>query len=80
MTPEQLLLGALSAVSTVLSVLGKIIWDETKECKTERRALREELEEVRERVGLTSGRLQAVDRCPVKECPHRSINIPVRNT
>ncbi len=77
MTPEQLLLAALTVVSGVLSTFGKIIWDETKECKVERRHLREELEEVREKVGLNSGRLQAVDRCPIPSCPFRpTINKP----
>lgn len=87
MTPEQLLLSALSVVSTVLSVLGKIVWAEIKECKVERRELRvesrqlrEELEDVREKVGLNSGRLQAVERCPVSGCPFRSMPHPHPST
>jgi len=73
MTLEQALLAALSVVSGVLVFIWKLLWDEAKECKTDRADLRDEIDKLREQHGLSTGRLEAVDRCPIASCPHRRI-------
>lgn len=73
MTIEQVLLSGLTVVSGVVVTISKLLWDEAKECKTDRKALRDEMDELREQLGLSTGRLEAVDRCPIAACPHRRI-------
>lgn len=73
MTLEQALLAALTVVSGVLVTIWKLLWDEAKECKSERKVIREELDECREQLGLHTGRLEAVDHCPTPACPFRRV-------
>jgi hypothetical protein len=73
MTLEQALLAALTAVSGVLVTVSKLLWNESMECKSDRKTIRAELDELREQHGLNAGRLEAVDRCPIAACPHRRI-------
>jgi hypothetical protein len=69
MTLEQALLAALSVVSGIVVVISKLLWNEAIECKTDRAWLREEMEKLREQLGLSTGRLEAVDHCPQASCP-----------
>ena len=71
MTIEQLLLAGITAVSGTLVFISKLLWAEAVECKNDRAVLRDEIEELREEVGLSTGRLQAIDHCPKPACPFR---------
>jgi hypothetical protein len=73
MTLEQALLSALTVVSGVLVAIWRLLWKEAMECKEDRKTIRGELDELREQHGLSAGRLEAVDRCPIAACPHRRI-------
>jgi hypothetical protein len=70
---EQAYLAGLTAVSGVLVYVAKLLWNEALECKNDRKTIRAELDELREQHGLSAGRLEAVDRCPIAACPHRRV-------
>ena len=71
LTLEQAYLAALTAVSGVLVIVAKLLWNEALECKEDRKVMREEMDELREEVGLSAGRLQALDHCPKPSCPFK---------
>ena len=58
MNPEQLLLGGLSAVTTALCFVAKLLWKEAQDCKRDRIALRKEVEDLRATSGRAQGRLE----------------------
>jgi hypothetical protein len=71
MTLESALLAALSAVTTALLYVCRLLWSEVKDCKTDRIALREEIEAVKEEMGVLKGAKQIYERCPMPACPFR---------
>lgn len=68
MTPEQLLLTALSAVTTALLWVVKELWRKSIECESDRHELRQLVEDVKTTNGELRGYLQAVGACPQKDC------------
>jgi hypothetical protein len=72
MTLESALFAALSAVTGALIYVCKLLWEEVKDCKTDRLALREEIEEVKEEMGVLKGTQKAYDLCPMSACPFRA--------
>lgn len=71
MTPENLLMSALSAVVGVLCYLAKLLWADSVECKNDRRELRAEIEKVKDESGELRGREFAFKNCPADPCPFR---------
>jgi hypothetical protein len=72
MTLESALFAALSAVTGALIYVCKLLWEEVKDCKTDRVALRDEIEKVREQVGELRGEQKAYHSCPSTSCPFKS--------
>jgi hypothetical protein len=78
MTLEQALLSALTAVSGVLLTVARLLWKEALECKDDRKTIRTELDRLNVQVGLSTGRLEAVEHCPQASCPfQRSAKVGV---
>ena len=71
MSLESALLACISVLSTVLTVIAKLLWSEVSDCKKDRVALRDEIEKVREQVGELKGRQTAYQACPLSSCPFR---------
>lgn len=71
MTPETLLMSAVSAVTGVLCFLAKILWQRSEDCERDRRELREEIEAVKSESGELRGREFAFKNCPKAPCPFR---------
>jgi hypothetical protein len=79
MTPEQLLLAALSAVTGALCFVAKLLWAKSVECETDRREMRDEIEILKEAKGLADGTLKAFEKCPAQPCPFRQIKAAMGN-
>lgn len=71
MTPEQLLLTAIAAVTGALVFVAKTLWGESLDCKRDRIALRMEIENVKTKAGESSGKLSVLERCAAPGCPFR---------
>jgi hypothetical protein len=69
MTPESLLLTALSAVTGCLCFLFRIIWERSKECEKWRAEKEPIIREMAERLGLAQGVATVVNACKTKNCP-----------
>lgn len=68
MTPEQLLLSALTAVTSALLYVVKELWSKAKECESDRKELRQLVEDVKTVNGELRGYLQAVGACSTTGC------------
>jgi hypothetical protein len=79
MTSEQLLLTALSAVTSALCFVAKLLWDRSVQCEVDRREMREEIEVLKEAKGLADGTLKAFEKCPAQPCPFRQIKAAMGN-
>lgn len=71
MTIEQILIGGIGAVTTALVFLFNLLWQRSEECEKDRRALRDEIEEVKAAAGVSTGTLKAFEKCPEKSCPFK---------
>lgn len=69
MTPEQLLLAGLSAVTGGLCFLFRIIWDRSKQCEQWRAEKEPIITEMAERIGLAQGAAKLINACKVDGCP-----------
>ena len=72
MSLESALLACISVLSTVLTVIAKLLWSEVSDCKRDRVALRDEIEKVREQIGELRGEQKAYHSCPSQACPFKS--------
>ena len=79
MTPEQLLLSAITALTSALLFVCKELWRRSNQCEADRVALRQEIEDVKTTNGELHGFMEAVKRCPVEGCGLREGH-PVRHT
>jgi hypothetical protein len=68
MTTEQLLITGIGAVTSALMYVCKILWDDKKECKADRIALRQEIEDVKTKSGVLGGFTSAVGVCDKEGC------------
>ena len=73
MTPEQLLLSALSAVVSVLVFVCKRLLKSSDQCEQDRRELRGEIEKIKQQHSRAEGHLDAVAQCAVPGCTMREI-------
>lgn len=71
MSIEALLLSALSAVTSALVFVVKLLWDRSVQCEKDRVELRDEIEALKEAKGLSDGTLKAFERCPAPTCPFK---------
>lgn len=71
MTPEQLLLTAVSTVTAALVFVCNLLWKEAEACKTERIEMRKELGSVHNEIAHRNGRLEAYQLCPNTACPFK---------
>lgn len=69
MTIETALLTAISAVTTALVAVVKILWDRSNQCEKDRMDLRNTLEKYIGAHANAEGRLEAFDACPATDCP-----------
>lgn len=76
MTLETALITAVSALSSVLSVISKLLWDRIKivevkadACEQHRTKMQDEIETLKEGRGEASAILTAVAACPAEKCP-----------
>lgn len=68
MDPEQLLLAGITAVTSALIFVVKVLWSRSEQCETDRISLRQEIEDVKTANGVLKGFREAVDRCPMQGC------------
>lgn len=71
MTLENALLTALTAVTSALVYVARLMWVKQERCEADRYELREEIEEMKALHGEATGTLNAVKRCPVPGCMFR---------
>jgi hypothetical protein len=68
MNVEQILLTGISAVTSALLFVVRILWRRSEECESDRRDLRQEIEDVKTHNGELRGYLDAVGACDKKDC------------
>src|SRR5262249_30751199 len=68
MTVEQALLTGISAVTSALLFVVRILWHRSEECESDRRDLLQEIEDVKTHNGELRGYLEAVGSCDKKDC------------
>jgi hypothetical protein len=68
MNVEQILLTGISAVTSALLFVVKILWRRSEDCEVDRRDLRQEIEDVKTHNGELRGYLEAVGACNKKDC------------
>jgi len=73
MTLEAALFSALSAVTGALIYVCNLLWNEVKDCKSDRLALRDEIEEVQEEIGELRGTQRVYQACPSPACPFKPV-------
>ena len=66
-----MLLAALSAVTSALVFIARILWKRSELCEQDRRELYKDIINIRQELGKTQGSLAAIQSCHVDECPHR---------
>lgn len=71
MTPEALLLGGLSAVTSTLCVVAKLLWTRSERDRKALEQVRIELEKLKEAKGKAEGELVSFKRCPAQTCPFK---------
>lgn len=71
MSPEALLLSALTAVTSTLCIIAKLLWARSEQCEKDRIEMRFELERLQEANGLAKGTLISFQNCPEEACPFR---------
>ncbi|WP_050025214.1 hypothetical protein [Verrucomicrobium sp. BvORR034] len=71
MNLENALLTALTAVTSGLVYVCRLMWVKQEQCEKDRYELREEIEEMKSLHGVATGTLNAVRRCPVPGCMFR---------
>jgi hypothetical protein len=69
MSPEQLLLAALSTVSGCLCFLFRIIWARSMECEKWRAEKEPIILAMAKSLGLAQGAAEMVNSCHIKACP-----------
>jgi len=75
MTPENMLLTALSAVTSALVFVARILWRRSETCEQDRRALYDAMLQIKQELGKTQGALNAIQSCHIADCPHRNVLI-----
>jgi hypothetical protein len=68
MNVEQILLTGISAVTSALLFVVKILWRRSEDCEVDRRDLRQEIEDVKTHNGELRGYLEAVGACNKQDC------------
>jgi hypothetical protein len=76
MDAQQILLGGISVVTGWLIFVAKLLWAKSEECELERKALREDVEQLKGAKGMADGMLKSYERCPSTTCPFRDNKIP----
>ena len=71
MTPEQLLLTAITVVTGWLIFAVKLLWSKSEQCEKDRCLLRTEIESLKGDYGMARGRMMAFEMCPTDECPFK---------
>jgi hypothetical protein len=69
MTPEQLLLAALTAVTSGLCFLFKLVWSRSDACEKWRAEKEPIINEMAQKLGLAEGVANIVNACKTKGCP-----------
>ena len=80
MTVEQILLTGISAVTSALLFVVKILWHRSEQCESDRRDLRQEIEDVKTHNGELRGYLEAVGACDKKDCTFARRPLPSRHS
>jgi len=70
MSPEQLLLSALSVVSGCLCFLFRIIWERSKECERWRAEKEPLIIAMAKSLGMAQSTAEMINACHIKNCPH----------
>lgn len=76
MTPEQLLLSALSGVTTALIYVCTLLWTRSKQCEIELASLRQDYEKLAAEHGMATGALNLYRRCRAPACPFTEFPAP----
>lgn len=69
MTPEQLLLAALTFVTGILGVVSKLLWARVEKTETAMSKLREDYDKLAADHGVAIGTLNLYRRCRAPSCP-----------
>lgn len=72
MTLETALIAGISAVSSALVIIAKILWGRSNECERDRRELRTEIEKVKMELGRLEGKEEVLAKCPLETCPWKA--------
>lgn len=64
-----MLLTALSAVTTALVAVAKMLWNKSLECEADRAVQRKSLLEITATMSRLEGLLTAYRSCPIQDCP-----------
>jgi len=70
MTLEQALLAGLSAVSTFLGYVLKLLWARSEACERWRSEMEPKIIEMSRQLGLAEATTTIINACNVKGCPH----------
>jgi hypothetical protein len=73
MTLEQALLSAISGLLAAVLWLVRVLWKRSEECETDRRDLRQQMENERTLHGEMRGFMMGVSRCPTQGCPFKGV-------
>ena len=74
MTIQNVLLGGISAVTTALVWVAKILWEQSKECARDRAELHKKVAELESARGEAVGQLHAIGKCAQTDCPLKGQN------
>ena len=66
-----MLLAALSAVTSALVFIARILWKRSELCEQDRRQLYMDIISIRHELGKAQGVLSSIQSCNIAECPHR---------
>ena len=72
MTPEQLLLSAITGVTSALVYVCRLLWNRSEQCEKDRTELRDEIEILKGEHGESTGELKSFRRCPSQVCPFKT--------
>lgn len=68
MTAEQILMSGITAVTGALVFIAKELWERSEQCESDRKELRQEIENVKTKHGEYHGLLTAVGSCGKSAC------------
>ena len=71
MSPEQLLLTAVTAVTGGLCFLFKLVWTRSEECEKWRAEKEPIISEMAQKLGLAEGVATFVNACATRGCPFK---------